>query len=57
MARWLRVVKAVPGAVMLGVGTLLQPKARPDDHWSVSPDAAVVEDGDVEGSGAPPRPS
>ena len=34
------------GAVMLGVGTLFQPKVRPDDHWSQTPKVTVVIDAD-----------
>jgi hypothetical protein len=42
---------------MLGVGTIFQPKARPDDHWSTSPKVAVVDEADQGGAGAPPLPS
>ena len=52
----LHMVGAVVGAVMLGVGTLFQPKAKQDDHWSATPKVVLVEETHHEGSGAPPDP-
>jgi hypothetical protein len=46
--------KDIVGAVLLAFGTIFQPKARPDDHWSQRPGVEVVEDAAVEGTGAPP---
>ncbi len=40
---------------MLGVGTILQPKARADDHWSVRPNVVLVEVRQHGGAGAPLR--
>ena len=40
---------------MLGVGTILQPKARPDDHWSKSPKVEIHSESGGEESGDPPR--
>ncbi|MGZ8752847.1 MAG: hypothetical protein ACXW1S_07685 [Acidimicrobiia bacterium] len=51
------VVTALLGAVMLGVGTLFQMKARADDHWSTSPKLAVIEDAEAADSGEPVEPS
>ena len=46
----------MPGAVMLGVATLFQPKPKADDHWSVLPTIQIVKDAPDTGSGAPPIP-
>ena len=54
LASFLRVVRAVPRSVMLGFGTIFQPKARNDDHWSVSHKVEIVEDVGSERSGDPP---
>jgi hypothetical protein len=45
-------LKDVGGAVLLAFGTIFQPKARPDDHWSSRPGVEVLADADVEASGA-----
>jgi len=41
------------GAVMLGVGAIFQPKARPGDHWSTSPklSAGIEVDAEAVGGG------
>lgn len=41
------------GAVLLGVGAIFQPKARPDDHWSTSPKVQAEADDESEASGGP----
>jgi hypothetical protein len=46
----------VVGATMLGVGTIFQPKARIDDHWSTSPKVVLVGEVAADASGDPPRP-
>ena len=43
------------GAVMLGVGAILQPKARPDDHWSKTPKVEIHSEVGGQESGDPPR--
>jgi len=48
-------IHEIAGAVMLGVGTILQPKARPDDHWSKSPKVEIQSEAGGEESGDPPR--
>jgi hypothetical protein len=50
-------MKAVPRAVMLGFGTLFQPKAKSDDHWAVSPKIVIVVESPDLGSRALPRPA
>lgn len=55
--RGLHAVGAVVGAAMLGVGTILQPKARLDDHWSTSPKVVLVEEGQHVDAGGPPSPT
>ncbi len=40
---------------MLGVGAILQPKARPDDHWSKSPKVEIHSETGGQESGGPPR--
>ena len=56
MGRTVReVAHDVIGSVMLGVGTIFQPKARPDDHWSKSPKVEIQSEAGGEESGDPPR--
>lgn len=43
---------AIARAVTLGVGAIFQPKTRPDDHWSATPEVHVVVEGEVAGSAA-----
>jgi len=46
------------GAVLLGFGTVFQPKPRPEDHWSSSPKIVlVIEAEDDDGDPLRPRPS
>ncbi len=45
----------VVGAVLLGVGAILQPKSRPDDHWSKSPKVEIHSEAGGQESGDPPR--
>jgi hypothetical protein len=54
MRTCLRVIMVVPRAVLLGFGTILQPKTNPEDHWSVSPKIVIVEESQAEDPGAPP---
>jgi hypothetical protein len=54
--RALRIIGSLLGAVMMGVGTLFQPKVRPDDHWSKSPKVEVVSESSQAASGPPRRP-
>jgi hypothetical protein len=42
------------GAMMVGVGTIFQPKARIDDHWSTRPKVVMVDEIASETSGDPP---
>ena len=49
------VLRRLVGAVMLGVATLFQPKARPDAHWSESPSLVVHAEAGSDASGGPPR--
>lgn len=51
-----RLASAIPRGVMLGFGTLFQPRSSADDHWSVTPKVQVVEEAEDADSGAPPRP-
>ena len=48
--------RAMLRATMLGVGTILQPKVRSDDHWSTSPIVEIVYEAEDESSGDPPFP-
>jgi hypothetical protein len=50
-------MKAVPRAVMLGFGTLFQPKANPDEHWATSPRIVIVHESRDLGSRALPGPA
>jgi hypothetical protein len=47
LRRVLRLIGSLLGAVMLGIGTLFQPKTRPDDHWSKSPKVEVLAEGEA----------
>jgi hypothetical protein len=52
LRRVLRLIGSLLGAVMLGIGTLFQPKTRPEDHWSKSPKVEVLgESEDVSSAG------
>ena len=51
MRRVGRLLKDVGGAVLLAFGTIFQPKARPDDHWSTRPGVEVVEESESQASG------
>ena len=54
--RIFHLVKSMLAPALLGVGTILQSKARADDHWSTSPRIAMVCGVDAEASGAPGSP-
>ncbi len=49
-----RIVVPALGAVLLGVGAIFQPKAKADDHWSISPKVVMVIEAQSEASGDPP---
>jgi hypothetical protein len=54
-----RIVSAIGvifGATALGVGTIFQPKARLDDHWSTSPKVLMVSEIRSASSGGPFAP-
>jgi hypothetical protein len=53
----LRVFVSIAGAAVLGVATIFQAKARPDDHWSTSPTVQVVEERETAASGGRRRSS
>jgi len=44
-------------AVVIGVGTIFQRKAEPDQHWSVPPTAPADDEAGDEAPGDPPLPS
>lgn len=44
------------GPALLGVGTIFQPKARAEDHWSTSPKVVIVCEAEPEAPGGPPSP-
>ena len=50
----LRQAGLVMGAVTLGLGTIFQPKVKPDDHWATSPKVVLVTEVSRENSGGPP---
>lgn len=52
--RTLHLAKRLAGAVALGVGSIFQPKPRPEDHWSSSPRVQVVSEAEADDSGDPP---
>ena len=53
-ARLPQLVRDLCGAVVLGVATILVPKAKPDDHWSASPVVQVDEASAEAGAGGEP---
>jgi len=48
-----KIPKTVLGAVLLGFGTIFQPKARFDDHWSTSPEIVLEVHASAEDSSDP----
>jgi hypothetical protein len=50
-----KAVLKVLGPVLLGFGTIFQPKANVTDHWSVSPQVTIQIEVSVDDSGNPPR--
>jgi hypothetical protein len=42
LRRLLNALGRLVGATMLGVGTIFQPKARIEDHWSTSPKVVML---------------
>jgi hypothetical protein len=71
MAEWIRIqesynedvyfspffkaVLKVLGPVLLGFGTIFQPKANTTDHWSTSPQITIQVEVSADESGNPPR--
>jgi len=51
-----KVVLKVLGPVLLGFGTIFQPKANLTDHWSTSPQISIQIEVSVDESGDPPGP-
>jgi hypothetical protein len=48
-----RLASALCGAIFLGAATVLLPKARADDHWSVSPKIEIVVEVESGADGEP----
>jgi hypothetical protein len=48
-----KIPKTVLRAVLLGFGTVFQPKARLDDHWSTSPKIVLEVHASAEDSSDP----
>jgi len=48
-------VLKVLGPVLLGFGTIFQPKANATDHWSTSPQITIQVEVSADESGDPPR--
>ena len=44
-------LKELLGAILLAFGTIFQPKARDDDHWSTRPTVEIVEEAASEAAG------
>lgn len=42
--------------MLLGLGTIFQPKANIDDHWSKSPRVEIVVNAPADESGEPSEP-
>ena len=51
-----KVVLKVLGPVLLGFGTIFQPKANLTDHWSTSPQISIQIEMSADESGDPPGP-
>jgi hypothetical protein len=51
-----RVTLKVLGPVLLGFGTIFQPKANLTDHWSTNPQITIQIEASAEESGNPPKP-
>ena len=51
-----KVVLKVLGPVLLGFGTIFQPKANLTDHWSTNPQISIQIEVSVDESGNPPWP-
>ena len=52
----LKVVLKVLGPVLLGFGTIFEPKANLTDHWSTSPQISIQFEVSADESGDPPGP-
>jgi hypothetical protein len=52
-----RVVLRAIGPYLMGFGTIFQPKARPDDHWSADPRVTIQVEASIDESGDPPDPT
>jgi hypothetical protein len=48
-------VLKVLGPVLLGFGTIFQPKANATDHWSTNPQITIQVEVSADESGNPPR--
>jgi len=51
-----KVVLKVLGPVLLGFGTIFQPKTNLTDHWSTSPQISIQIEVSADESGDPPGP-
>ena len=51
-----KVVLKVLGPVLLGFGTIFQPKVNLTDHWSTSPQISIQIEVSADESGDPPGP-
>lgn len=56
-ARGVNALIAFLGPALLGLGTIFQPKAHVDDHWSVSPQVSIQVEAAANESGEPPHGS
>ena len=54
-SRFFNAVLKVLGPVLLGFGTIFQPKAIATDHWSTSPQITIQVEVSADESGNPPR--
>ena len=49
-----KIILKVLGPVLLGFGTIFQPKANLTDHWSTSPQISIQVEVSSDESGEPP---
>ena len=54
-SQFFKAVLKVLGPVLLGFGTIFQPKAKTTDHWSTSPQITIQVEVSADESGNPPR--
>jgi hypothetical protein len=50
-----KAVLKVLGPVLLGFGTIFQPKANANDHWSTSPQITIQVEVSADESSSPPK--